>query len=128
MDVIPSHFPSRRLFELDWGSLSDLELVALLIGPGTTERRALSDAQRLFDAAGSFRQLRELGYEGIRGVGLNRKKALSLLAALQLSRRVQKIPLFPGQSFRSVESSDSRYLTDEPSHYVRTAKPLSKTP
>ena len=101
MDVIPAHFPSRRLFELDWNSLSDLELVALLIGPGTTERRALSDAQKLFDSVGSARRLQEVSYEELRRVGLSRKTGLSLLAALQLSRRVQKIPLFPGQSFRS---------------------------
>ena len=101
MDVIPAHFPSRRLFELDWNSLSDLELVALLIGPGTTERRALSDAQKLFDSVGSTRRLQEVSYEELRRVGLSRKTGLSLLAAVQLSRRVQKIPLFPGQSFRS---------------------------
>lgn len=83
------------------GALSDLELVALLIGPGTTEKRALSDAHRLFDAAASFGQLQELGYEGMRGAGLSQKKALSLLTALQLARRGQKIPLLPGQSFRS---------------------------
>jgi DNA repair protein RadC len=88
MDVIPAYFPSRRLFELDWDSLSELELVALLIGPGTTERRALSDAQKLFDAVGASRRLQEVSYEELRGAG-------------QLSRRVQRIPLFPGQSFRS---------------------------
>ena len=101
MDVIPAHFPSRRLFELDWDSLSDLELVALLIGPGTTERRALSDAHRLFDAVGSSRGLQEVSYEDLRGAGLSRKKALTLLAAVQLSRRVQKITLIPGQTFRT---------------------------
>ena len=66
MDVIPAHFPSRRLFELDWNSLSDLELVALLIGPGTTERRALSDAQKLFDSVGSARRLQGVSYEELR--------------------------------------------------------------
>ena len=101
MDVIPGHFPRRRLFELDWESLSDLELVALLIGPGTPERRALSDARRLLEAVGSSSRLQEAGYEELCRAGLSRKKALALLAAVQLSRRFQKIPLFPGQSFRS---------------------------
>ena len=100
MDVIPAHFPSRRLFELDWESLSDLELVALLIGPGTPEKRALSDARRLLEAVGSSRRLQEAGYEELCRAGLSRKD-LALLAAVQLSRRFQKIPLFPGQSFRS---------------------------
>ncbi len=61
MDVIPAYLPSRRLFEVDWESLSDLELVALLIGPGTPEKRALHDAQRLLEAIGSG-NLREVCY------------------------------------------------------------------
>ena len=101
MDSIPAHFPCRRLFESDWESLSDLELVALLIGPGTPERRALNDARRLLDVVGPSRRLQDAGYEELCRAGLSRKKALALLAAVQLSRRFQKIPLFPGQSFRS---------------------------
>ena len=101
MDSIPAYFPSRRLFELDWESLSDLELVALLIGPGTPEGRALRDAQRLLEAIGSSRKLREVSYEDLRQARLGRKKALAVLAAVQLWRRLQKTPLFPGQPFRS---------------------------
>ena len=100
MDVIPAYLPSRRLFEVDWESLSDLELVALLIGPGTPEKRALYDAQRLLEAIGSG-NLREVCYEDLRHTGLGRKKALAVLAAVQLSRRIHKTSLLPGQPFRS---------------------------
>ncbi len=100
MDAIPAYLPSRRLFEVDWESLSDLELVALLIGPGTPERRALRDAQRLLEGIGS-RNFREVCYEDLRHTGLGRKKALAVLAAVQLSRRIHKTPLLPGQPFRS---------------------------
>ncbi|MDA2930216.1 DNA repair protein RadC [Acidobacteria bacterium AH-259-O06] len=101
MNATPKHFPSRRLFEVHWNSLSDLELVALLIGAGSPERRALRDAQRLLEAVGSPHKLKEVTYPELRRAGLGRKTALAVLAAMHLFRRIQRTALFPGQPFRS---------------------------
>ena len=100
MDAIPAHFPCRRLFELDWESLSDLELVALLIGPGTPEKRALNDARRLLDAVGPSRRLQEAGYDELCRTGLSRKKALALLAAGQRARSGKKSRVVSGKGVR----------------------------
>ncbi|MDA2935065.1 DNA repair protein RadC [Acidobacteria bacterium AH-259-D05] len=101
MGAIPAHFPSQRLFELGWKSLSDLELVALLMGPGSPEWRALRDAQRLLEVVGPVVKLREVTWEELYQSGLGRKKALAILAAVHLWHRIEKTPLSPGQPFHS---------------------------
>ncbi len=99
--VPPYHLPSQRLFEVDWAALSELELLALLLGPGSQESRALCDAQRLLETVGCLQRLKEASYSELCSGGLSKKKALAVLAAIQLWRRATAIPLVSGQSFRS---------------------------
>ncbi len=101
MVAIAPHFPSQRLFESGWKSLSDIELVALLVGPGTSEGQALRDAQRLLEVVGAAAELGEMTWEELHRAGWGRKKGLAILAAVELRKRMQTNPLSPGQSFRS---------------------------
>ena len=84
MVTMAPHFPSQRLFESGWKSLSDMELVALLVGPGTSEGKAMRDAQRLLEVVGSAAKLGEITWEELHRAGLGRRKALAILAAVEL--------------------------------------------
>ena len=81
--VPPYHLPSQRLFEVDWAALSEIELLALLLGPGSQESRALCDAQRLLETVGCLQRLKEASYSEICSGGLSKKKALAVLAAIR---------------------------------------------
>ena len=101
MVAIAAHFPTQRLFESGWKSLSDMELVALLVGPGISEGQALRDAQRLLEVVGSAAELGEITWEEFHRAGWGRRKALAILAAVELRNRIQTNSLSPGQPFRS---------------------------
>ncbi|MCH8820097.1 MAG: DNA repair protein RadC [Acidobacteria bacterium] len=101
MVAIAAHFPTQRLFESGWKSLSDMELVALVVGHGISEGQALRDAQRLLEVVGSAAELGEITWEEFHRAGWGRRKALAILAAVALRSRIQTNPLSPGQPFRS---------------------------
>jgi DNA repair protein RadC len=69
-------------------SLSDIELLALLLGTGAEGESALAVAARVFDSAGGVAGIGRLGghrLSALRGLGL--AKALRILAAIELGRR-----------------------------------------
>ena len=96
----PEYLPDQRLFEVEWAALSELELLALILTPGSSGRAALSQAQRILDSLGSSRELRSARYQDLLRAGLDRSNVLSLLAAAHLFRRIGRKPLRLGQSFR----------------------------
>lgn len=99
--VLAGYFPDQRLFEAGWDSLSDVELLTLMLSPGTSARRALRHAERLMECAGSTHSLEQLSYLDLRKAGLTHKRALGLQASVHFFRRMRRTALFPGQPFRS---------------------------
>ncbi len=81
--------PREKLVSRGASALSDAELVAVLLGTGTTGYSAVEVAQNLLDAVGG--SLVELGrkgpaeLQGFHGVGL--AKGVGIAAALELGRR-----------------------------------------
>jgi DNA repair protein RadC len=93
--------PRERLARVGLAALSDAELVSLLLRTGSPRADALGAARALLAAAGGLRPLaactaREL--EGHHGVGP--AKAASLLAAVEIGRRVATRRLEPGDGIR----------------------------
>jgi DNA repair protein RadC len=89
--------PRERLRAVGAAALADAELVALLLRTGGRGRDALSVARSLLDARGGLRGLaalteRELAAEA----GVGPTKAASLVAALEIGRRVATRLLRPG--------------------------------
>ena len=81
--------PQERLEHFGAGALSDTELLALLLRSGTRGHDVLTLASRLIAEAGSLGGLIdwcEADFRRLRGIG--RVKALQLLAAMELARRV----------------------------------------
>ncbi|MBI4446959.1 MAG: DNA repair protein RadC [Acidobacteria bacterium] len=98
---IASYLPEYRVRHAGWDSLSELELLALLIGPGVSPRKALQEAQRLLDRFQSARAATQATYHQLRKEGLNHRQALALQASVHLFQRIRQSGLNPGQVFRS---------------------------
>ncbi len=81
--------PRERLWNKGPASLSDAELLAILIGSGTRNNSALDLARELLALAGnSLGQLGRLSAGEIRKIkGMGEAKAVTIAAALELGRR-----------------------------------------
>ena len=87
--LAPQDRPRERLLAKGPGSLSDAELLAVLLGSGRRGKNVVEVAQELLDHAGDLRQLvanAEADLCAISGIGPAR--SASVQAALELGRRV----------------------------------------
>ncbi|MBN1988434.1 MAG: DNA repair protein RadC [Bacteroidales bacterium] len=81
--------PREKMMQKGLGSLSDAELIAILIGSGTRNETAVSLGQRILKTADN--NLNELGkftltdFTAIKGIG--EAKAITIMAAIELGRR-----------------------------------------
>ena len=80
--------PRERLRARGAQSLSDDELLALLIGSGTAKRSALVIANELLRKIGGLRALGQADLAGLRAAGVGAATASRLAAACELGRRV----------------------------------------
>jgi len=95
------YLPASRLSLTDWDSLSDAEVIALLLGPGSSELASWAQANRLLNYFKSLHNLSKGTYSDFRSAGLSHRRSIALLAALNLQRRLAQRILLPGKSFRS---------------------------
>lgn len=81
--------PRERLWQKGPSSLSDAELIAILIGSGTRNKSAVDLAHELLAMAdNSLPELGKLSVSGIRKLkGIGEAKAVTIAAALELGRR-----------------------------------------
>lgn len=90
-DLHPSLRPREKAKEYGLNSLSDTELLALLIRTGTVNNSALSIAQSILNVCGgmgSFCTLKEKDLLEIKGISTT--KAQQLLAIIELTMRINK--------------------------------------
>jgi len=80
--------PRERLVARGASSLSDDELVALLIGSGTKERSALVIANELLRRLGGMRALGQADALRLRSLGVSDVARVRLVAACEVGRRV----------------------------------------
>jgi DNA repair protein RadC len=80
--------PRERLAARGAQSLSDDELLALLIGSGTRQRSALVIANELMRAVGGTRAIGQADLSRLRGAGLGLVGAIRVVAGCELGRRV----------------------------------------
>ncbi len=95
--------PREKMIQKGVGSLSDAELLAILIGSGTKNETAVAIAQRILSTASN--NLGELGkfslkeFTSIKGIG--EAKAISIMAALELGRRRKRAEALDRQKIQS---------------------------
>ena len=94
----PEGGPRERLWSQGAEHLSDIELIAILLGTGQRGLNVMQLAQRIV-AQQSLHQLGRLPAAKLaRLPGLGKAKAARLVAALELGRRAVATPLIRGQS------------------------------
>ncbi len=85
--------PRERLMLHGASSLSDAELLAILIGHGTRRFSALDAAKALIDRFESLNGLLSADFSALKSIkGIGDAKAVTLVAAFELSRRIQAEP------------------------------------
>lgn len=96
--------PRERLLKNGAHTLSDAELLAILIKTGTKGHSALDVAKVLLQRFGSLTALISCDVSILRGFhGMGDVKAITLAAAFELSRRIQSEPFDSRKSIRSPE-------------------------
>ncbi len=102
-----SERPRERLLQKGAESLSNTELLAILLGSGSRKehaldlaRRILGDSQEPLKALGELSAARLMAFEGIGPV-----KAVTVVAAMELARRYTRNPVAARQAIR--QSADA---------------------
>ncbi|MBI5915383.1 MAG: DNA repair protein RadC [Bacteroidetes bacterium] len=102
--------PREKLLGKGRHSLSDAELLAILLGSGSRNESAVSLSQRILDSVG--KNLNELGKRSIAELmkfkGIGEAKAITIAASLELGRRRQASDLPERPEIKS--SSDAHRL------------------
>lgn len=93
-DLPPAARPRERAQALGMASLTDAELLALLLGTGSAGVPVMTLAQQLLDRLGGFAgllQAQQADLHGIRGMGPARKAELAALAEVLRRALVQQV-------------------------------------
>ncbi|MFC0164878.1 MULTISPECIES: RadC family protein [Bacillus] len=115
--------PRERLLALGAESLSNHELLAILLRTGTKKESVLQLSNRLLQSFDGLRLLKEASVEELSSIsGIGRAKAVHIMAALELGRRVHKLVYEDRYVIRTPEDGakylmeDLRFLNQE--HFV----------
>lgn len=93
--IPPDDRPRERLLRSGAGSLSDAELLAVLLRSGRPGRSVLAIADEFLDACGGLRGLAGCDLDVARSQRLGAAQAASLLAAVELGRRLARNAMPP---------------------------------
>ncbi len=88
-DMTLEERPREKMILNGASSLSDAELLAILIRTGTKELNAIQLGQAIINKADNIRYLQDLTYEELKSInGIGQTKALQIKAALELAKRI----------------------------------------
>jgi len=109
-----SERPREKLMQYGPMKLSEVELLAILIRSGSGSNSALDVARELMSKAGGLNQLARLDYNDIlqmRIKGIGKTKAVTIAAAIQLTRRLQiEESVSPDKILRSSDEVARLYI------------------
>ncbi|WP_128738470.1 RadC family protein [Lederbergia galactosidilytica] len=115
--------PRERLIKTGPESLSTQEIVAILLRTGTKSESVLQLANRLLTKFDGLMWLKDAAFEELISVkGIGKAKAVQLVAAVELGRRISNLTYDDRYVIRSPEDganyvmNDMRFLTQE--HFV----------
>jgi DNA repair protein RadC len=122
-DVPHDDRPRERLLSDGPQSLSNQELLAILLRTGTKDYSVLELAQRLLTHFEGLRLLKDATIEEMTSIkGVGQAKAIQIIAALELGRRIHRLQYEDRYIIRSPEDGakylmeDLRFLSQE--HFV----------
>ena len=106
LDLPVSERPRERLSRLGAEALSEQELLACLLGRGVAGESVLVTARRLLAAFQSLRGIAEASVEQLTEVhGIGLAKAVQLKAAVEVARRLARVPEPSANAIDSVEAA-----------------------
>ncbi|MDQ0196770.1 RadC family protein [Paenibacillus wynnii] len=115
--------PRERMMQYGAESLSQAELLAILLRTGTHRESAIGIAQRMLSQVGGLRQLADLSIKELTSIkGIGPAKAIQLKAGIELGRRMSNSRLNQPVIIRSpydaadILTEQLRYLQKE--HFV----------
>src|SRR3989304_8242986 len=98
MNMNKWHYPGGKLRELGADSLSEAELLAILISAGIKGRPALKIAEEVLERFGSLSQMANQPLERFLDIkGLSDVKIIRIAAAFEIARRIIKETLRHGK-------------------------------
>ncbi|MBO9130508.1 DNA repair protein RadC [Bacillus sp. 165] len=122
-DVPKDDRPRERLLTEGAGSLSNVELLAILLRTGSKNESVLTLANRILHHFDGLRLLKDAAVEEITDLpGVGEAKAAQLLAAFELGRRMVRLQYDQRYSIRNPEDcakymmEEMRFLTQE--HFI----------
>jgi DNA repair protein RadC len=80
--------PREKLLHRGAGNLSDAELLAILIRMGSKGITAVDLARRLFAGENTLREISQLSVEEIKKTGIGESRAIALVAAFEIAKRM----------------------------------------
>ena len=96
--------PREKALEYGISCLSNNELLALIIKSGYKNNTVFSIVDDVLDCANGFNNLLNLSYEELIGInGINKAKALEILAILEIAKRLNKIDAICEDTMKSPE-------------------------
>ncbi len=104
--------PREKMIEKGSESLTDAELIAILLATGTREMSAIDLARKMIQELGGFSRLARASTQELMTIkGIGQAKALTIAAALELGKRKAREEVFSTQ----IKSSDTaaRYLMEK---------------
>ncbi|WP_430488797.1 RadC family protein [Rossellomorea marisflavi] len=115
--------PRERLIQSGPASLSNQEIIAILLRTGTKSESVLQVSNRLLASFEGLNLLKDASLEEITSVnGIGLAKAVQIMAAVELGRRISNLGFDDRYSIRSPEDganyvmNDMRFLSQE--HFV----------
>jgi len=103
--------PRERLILHGAASLSDSELLAILISSGTKGFSAVDAARELLDKYSSITQLASCDLSELKNTkGVGPAKAVKLAAAFEMSKRIKAEPFSSKKIFRTPEDVANYYI------------------
>jgi DNA repair protein RadC len=89
-EMNPDEQPREKLVRYGAGSLSDAELIAILLRTGSRRMNVIQTSQALIDYFRGLRNLSKQNWQSVKVIpGIAKVKAITLEALFELSRRIQ---------------------------------------
>lgn len=89
-EMLPDEKPREKLLKYGAGSLSDAELLAILLRTGSRKLNVVDTSRALLNHFNGLRKLAQSSWQSMRVIpGIARVKAITLEAVFELSRRIQ---------------------------------------
>lgn len=105
-EMNPEQQPREKLMKYGSDSLSDAELLAILLRTGSRKMNVIQTAHALIDHFGGLRRLARQNWQSVRVIpGVAKVKAITLEALFELSRRIEVASLGEQVSITSPEDA-----------------------